>query len=82
MILQGGAQSSLRPDTVRDNRCDYEAHEGRMQTGRRTAHAGSRLKPPTIGKAPLGKPAFQPYWGKPAVRCARINPEEGDESVI
>jgi hypothetical protein len=82
MILQGGAQSSLRPDTVRDNRCGYEAHEGRMQTGRRTAHAGSRLKPPIIGKAPLGKPAFQPYWGKPAVRCARINPEEGDESVI
>src|SRR5438477_13030039 len=22
--LQGGAQSSRRPDTVRDNRCDYE----------------------------------------------------------
>ena len=39
MILHGGAQSSLRPDTVRDNRCDYEAHDGRMQTGRRTAHA-------------------------------------------
>ena len=33
-------------------------------------------------KVTLGKPAFQPYWGKPAVRCARINPEEGDESVI
>src|SRR5215475_1377 len=48
MILHGGAQSSLRPDTVRDNRCDYEAHDGRMQTGRRTAHAGSRLKPLTI----------------------------------
>ena len=27
MILHG-AQSSLRPDTVRDNRCDYEAHDG------------------------------------------------------
>ena len=24
MILHGGAQSSPRPDTVRDNRCDYE----------------------------------------------------------
>jgi hypothetical protein len=35
MILHGGAQSSLRPDTVPDNRCDYEAHEGRMQIGRR-----------------------------------------------
>ncbi len=45
MILHGGAPSSLRPDTVRDNRCDYEVHEGRMQTGYRTADAGSRLKP-------------------------------------
>ena len=33
ITLQGGAQSSLRPDTVRDNRCDYEVHEERMQTG-------------------------------------------------
>ena len=40
----GGARSSPRPDTVRDNRCDHEVHEGWMQTGRRTAHAGSRLK--------------------------------------
>jgi hypothetical protein len=40
MVLHGGAQSSLRPDTVRDNRCDYEAHEGRMQTGRRTDDSG------------------------------------------
>ena len=32
MTLHGGAQSSLRPDTVRDNRRDYEVHEGRMQT--------------------------------------------------
>jgi hypothetical protein len=23
----------IRPDTVRDYRGDYEAHEGRMQTG-------------------------------------------------
>jgi hypothetical protein len=42
MTLQGGAQSSLRPDTVRDNCFDYEVHEGRIQTGRRTAHAGSK----------------------------------------
>ena len=55
--LRGGAQSSLRPDTVRDNRGDHEVHEGRMQTGNRTANAGSRLKPLIIGKAPLGKPA-------------------------
>src|SRR5262252_10994562 len=44
--LHGGAQSSLRPDTVRDNRSDYEVHEGRMQTGFRAAYAGSTLKPP------------------------------------
>jgi hypothetical protein len=42
--LQGGALSSPRPDTVRDNRSDHEVHEGRMQTERRSAHAGSRLK--------------------------------------
>jgi len=46
--LHGGAQSSLWPDTARDNRVDSEVHEGRMQTRRRTAHAGSRLKLPTI----------------------------------
>jgi len=82
MILHGGAQSSLRPDTVRDNRCDYEVHEERMQTGYRKAHAGSRLKPPTIREGTAWKPAFQPYWGKPAVRCARKNPGEGDENMI
>jgi hypothetical protein len=42
--LQGGAQSSLRPGTDRDNRCDYEVHEGWMQTGHRMAYAGSKLK--------------------------------------
>ena len=42
--LRGGAQSSLRPDTVRDNRCDYEVHEGWMQTGYWTAYAGSTLR--------------------------------------
>jgi RNA-directed DNA polymerase len=43
-ILHGSALSSPRPDTVRDYRCDHEAHEGRRQTDRRSAHAGSRLK--------------------------------------
>ena len=45
ITLQGGARWSLRPDSVRDNRRDSQMHEGRMQTGRRTANAGSRLKP-------------------------------------
>ncbi len=53
IILQAVRDRVLRPDTVRDNRCDHEAHEGRMQTGRRTAHAGSRLKLRRPGKAPL-----------------------------
>ena len=33
------------PDYERENCSDYEMHEGRMQTGRYAAHAGSRLKP-------------------------------------
>ena len=73
ITLQGGAQSSPRPDTVRDNRGDHEAHEGRMQTGHRTAHAGSRLKPLMLRKGPA--------W-KASLPSARINPEEGDENVI
>ncbi len=43
MILNGGAQSSLRPDTVWDNRCYYDVHEERMQTGYRTAYGGAGL---------------------------------------
>ena len=33
-----------RPDSERCHRCDHEMHERRMQTERRLAHAGSRLK--------------------------------------
>jgi len=39
----GGALSSPRPGSVRDNRCGHEVHEGRRQTGCLTGHAGSRL---------------------------------------
>jgi hypothetical protein len=62
--LHGGAQSSPRPDTVRDNRVDYEVHEGRMQTGRRTAHAGSRLKLLTIQKGNAWKASLSAVLGK------------------
>src|SRR6202049_3125418 len=31
ITLQGGARSSLRPDTVQDNRYDDEVHEGRCK---------------------------------------------------
>jgi hypothetical protein len=43
------------PDTVRDNRVDSDVHKGRMQTGRRTAHAGIRLKLPTIQEGTVWK---------------------------
>jgi hypothetical protein len=33
----------------------------------RTANAGSRLKPLITQEGTAWKPAFQPYWGKPAV---------------
>jgi hypothetical protein len=47
----------------------HEVHEGRRQTRRTTADAGSRLKlEKRTGQVPPDKPAFQPYWGKPAVR--------------
>jgi hypothetical protein len=44
--------------------------EGRMQTERQLANAGSRLKRRAYRKA-SETPAFQPYWGKPAVRNDR-----------
>src|SRR3954468_14074127 len=69
--LQGGASSGRRPGAVRGNRSDPAVHEGRRQTGRQQAHAGKRLKPLTFGKAPPERPAFQPHWGKPAVRNER-----------
>ena len=43
ITLQGGAQSSARPDTVRDNRCRYEVHEGRMQMEHRKRMPGAGL---------------------------------------
>src|SRR5258705_3569557 len=42
--LQAVRNRVHRPDTERDYRSDHEVHEGRMQTGRRSEHAGSRLK--------------------------------------
>jgi hypothetical protein len=62
--LHGGAQSSLWPDTVRDNRGDSEVHKERMQTGRRTAHAGSRLKLPTIQEGAAWKANLPAVLGK------------------
>src|SRR5215472_10462625 len=41
----------------------------KLDGGRRMPGAG--LSRRSSGKAPLGKPAFQPYWGKLAVRNDR-----------
>src|SRR5262252_8635943 len=54
----GGALSSPQARLRAVHRSDHEMHEGRMQTGWRTANAGSRLKPPitqegTVWKASL-----------------------------
>ena len=80
ITLQGGARSSLRPDTVQDHRCDDEVHEGRckLDVGRRML--GASLSCRRSGKAPFGKPAFQPYWGKPAVRNDRE--DRGNVGII
>ena len=64
MPLHGGAQSSPRPDAVRDNRCGYEVHKGRVQTERQTAHAGSWLKPPTIREGTAWKASLPAVLGK------------------
>ena len=50
--LHGGASSGRRPRAVRGNRSDPEVHEGRRQTGRQQAYAGSRLKPLTFREGP------------------------------
>ena len=64
MILHGGALSSLRPDAVRDNRCEHEVHEERMQTGRRMVDAGSGFKPPTPREGPAWKASLPAVLGK------------------
>ena len=48
-----------RPDAVRDNRCDHEVHEERMQTERRTAHA-----PPMIWEGAAWKASPPAVLGK------------------
>jgi hypothetical protein len=50
---------------------EYEMREGWMQTMFQRANAGSRLKPLTHREGPSDMPAFQPYWGRPAVRNDR-----------
>jgi hypothetical protein len=64
MTLHGGAQSSLRPNTVRDNRRDYEVHEGGCKPNVWTAYAGTRLKPLTIWEGIAWKASLPAVLGK------------------
>ena len=50
-----------------------EVHEGWRQTARREELV-------VDGQAPPDRPAFQPYWGKPAVRNDRG--DDGDVGII
>src|ERR1700732_2130948 len=50
---------------------DYEVREGQKQTRRTPSNAGAGLSDGCSGKALSEMPAFQPYWGKPAVRNDR-----------
>ena len=43
---------------------DHEVHEGRMQTGCRTAYAGSRLKPLIIQEGTAWKASLPAVLGK------------------
>jgi hypothetical protein len=79
----GGARSRASPDTVRDYGGRFDVRERQTQTIHQSAYAGSRLKPADAWEGAVlhaGLPAVS--GRKPAVRCARINPEEGNENVI
>jgi hypothetical protein len=60
----GGALSSPRPGAVRDNRCGHEMREGWMQTGWRSANAGSRLKPLITQEGTAWKASLPAVLGK------------------
>src|ERR1700720_3755921 len=58
----------LRPDSARTTVATTKCTKGgcKLDGGRRMPGAGLNRR--SSRKAPLGKPAFQPDWGKPAVR--------------
>src|ERR1700741_3963061 len=61
----------LRPDSERTTVATTKCTKGgcKLDGGRRMPGAGLTRRSPR--KAPLGQPAFQPYWGKLAVRNDR-----------
>ena len=73
----GGALSSPRPGAVRDNRRGHEMREGRMQTGWRTANAGSRLKPPINQEGAAWKASRPAVLGK-----TRRTDDSGDRGNV
>src|SRR5262245_50678835 len=60
----GPTQCGIIASTTRRTKGGCKPDVGRCMPGANL----SRRRP---GKAPLGKPALQPYWGKPAVRNDR-----------
>ena len=60
----GGALSSPRPGSVRENRSDHEMHERRKQTRCWTAHAGSRLKLTALWEGTARKAGLPAVLGK------------------
>src|SRR5262249_57863988 len=64
--LHGGALSSPQVRLRAGCRCDHVMHEGRRQTTRWAAHAGSRLKLPDVaGRARLKNQPLSRTWGNP-----------------
>ena len=61
----------LRPNSERTTVATTKCTKGgcKLDGGRRMPGAGLSRRSPR--KAPLGQPAFQPYWGKLAVRNDR-----------
>jgi hypothetical protein len=70
--LHGGARSNPRPGSVRDNRWITRCTRDGCKLANTPRMSGADLSV-EAGKAPLGQSAFQPYWGKLAVRkCVQL----------
>src|SRR3974390_1392019 len=61
----------LRPDSERATVATTKCTKGGCKLAGGRGMPGAGLKRRSPQKAPLGKPAFQPYWGKLAVRNDR-----------
>src|ERR1700732_5040047 len=61
----------LRPDSARTTVATTKCTKGGCKLEGRRRMPGAGLSRRSPRKAPLGQPAFQPYWGKLAVRNDR-----------